>query len=99
MMLIVGTSSNLQVDITEGISKQVVILYCKVTNRYHIPPTAWIHAELESKELLTFCIKRVSAAQRRATATSRTFGFVDNGHPYWFNSCEDIASTSVTIIG
>mmetsp|Transcript_14422 Transcript_14422/g.25165 ORF Transcript_14422/g.25165 Transcript_14422/m.25165 type:complete len:545 (-) Transcript_14422:707-2341(-) len=48
-----------QVDITEGISKQLTILWCKTCGRYLQPPKHWLRAELESKELLTFCIKRI----------------------------------------
>ncbi len=49
-----------QVDITDGIPKQVTVLWCKECNRYLQPPKHWVHAELESKELLTFCIKRIT---------------------------------------
>ncbi|KAG2489285.1 hypothetical protein HYH03_012305 [Edaphochlamys debaryana] len=48
-----------QVDITEGIQKQVTILWCKECGRYLQPPKHWVAAELESKELLTFCIKKI----------------------------------------
>jgi len=48
-----------QVDITEGISKQCVVTYCSQCERYLQPPKHWIRADLESKELLTFCIKRI----------------------------------------
>lgn len=54
----------LQVDITEGIQKQCSILWCKECNRYLSPPKHWVAAELESKELLTYCIKRVRGLQK-----------------------------------
>ncbi|PSC72831.1 60S ribosomal export NMD3-like [Micractinium conductrix] len=53
-----------QVDITEGIQKQVTILWCKSCGRYLQPPKHWLKAELESKELLTFCIKRVKGLSK-----------------------------------
>lgn len=53
-----------QVDITEGIQKQVSVLWCKECNRYLQPPKHWMRAELESKELLTFCIKRTKGLQK-----------------------------------
>lgn len=53
-----------QVDITEGIQKQVTILWCKMCGRYLQPPKHWLQAEQESKELLTFCIKRIRGLQR-----------------------------------
>ena len=49
-----------QVDITEGVQKQCTVLYCKECQRYLQPPKHWIRADLESKELLTFCIKSAS---------------------------------------
>ena len=48
-----------QVDITEGIQKAATVLWCKECNRYLQPPKHWVRAELESRELLTFCIKRI----------------------------------------
>lgn len=48
-----------QVDITEGLQKHVTILFCPECERYLQPPRTWIKAQLESKELLTFCIKRL----------------------------------------
>lgn len=47
------------IDITEGLQKQISVLFCKECGRYLQPPRAWIKAELESKELLTFCLKRI----------------------------------------
>ncbi len=38
---------------------QVTVLWCKGCGRYLQPPKHWVRAELESKELLTFCIKRI----------------------------------------
>lgn len=48
-----------QVDITEGLQKRLIILHCPECNSYLQPPKTWIKAQLESKELLTFCIKRL----------------------------------------
>ncbi|KAJ3235055.1 hypothetical protein HDU81_000873 [Chytriomyces hyalinus] len=47
------------VDITEGIPKQATIHYCKGCDRYLQPPNVWVVAELESKELLTLCLKKL----------------------------------------
>ncbi|KAJ3282265.1 hypothetical protein HDU76_008738 [Blyttiomyces sp. JEL0837] len=47
------------VDITEGIPKQATIHYCKGCDRYLQPPNIWVVAELESKELLTLCLKKL----------------------------------------
>ncbi|KAB1218191.1 60S ribosomal export protein NMD3 [Morella rubra] len=48
-----------EVDITEGLQKQVTIMHCPECNTYLQPPRTWIKAQLESKELLTFCVKRL----------------------------------------
>jgi NMD3 family len=53
-----------QVDITDGIQKAATILWCKECNRYLQPPRHWLRAELESRELLTFCIKRLKGLQK-----------------------------------
>ncbi|TGZ45674.1 60S ribosomal export protein NMD3 [Temnothorax longispinosus] len=52
------------VDITEGIPKQVTLQFCKGCERYLQPPSEWIHAALESKELLTLCLKKLKGLNR-----------------------------------
>ena len=44
---------------TPPLPLQVTVLWCKECGRYLQPPKHWMRAELESKELLTFCIKKV----------------------------------------
>eukprot|EP01126_Amoeba_proteus_P049039 TRINITY_DN5707_c0_g1_i14.p1 TRINITY_DN5707_c0_g1~~TRINITY_DN5707_c0_g1_i14.p1 ORF type:complete len:491 (+),score=86.45 TRINITY_DN5707_c0_g1_i14:170-1642(+) len=53
-----------QVDITEGISKQVTCFWCKGCGRYLNPPNFWLHAELESNELLAYCLKRMKGLNK-----------------------------------
>uniref|UniRef100_A0A6U2GZ91 60S ribosomal export protein NMD3 n=1 Tax=Chlamydomonas euryale TaxID=1486919 RepID=A0A6U2GZ91_9CHLO len=53
-----------QVDITEGVQKQVTVLWCKMCGRYLQPPKHWVRAEPESKELLTFCIKKIKGLSK-----------------------------------
>ncbi|MEW5320368.1 MAG: hypothetical protein WDW38_011444 [Sanguina aurantia] len=53
-----------QVDITEGIQKSVTIFWCKECGRYLQPPKHWVRAELESKELLTFCVKKIKGLSK-----------------------------------
>ncbi|KAG6429430.1 hypothetical protein SASPL_107481 [Salvia splendens] len=48
-----------EIDITEGLQKHVIIIFCPECNSFLQPPRTWIKAELESKELLTFCVKRL----------------------------------------
>uniref|UniRef100_A0A1D2A6V5 60S ribosomal export protein NMD3 n=1 Tax=Auxenochlorella protothecoides TaxID=3075 RepID=A0A1D2A6V5_AUXPR len=53
-----------QEDITRDIKKQIHISWCKGCQRYLQPPNHWMHAEPESRELLTFCIKRVTGLNK-----------------------------------
>eukprot|EP00171_Calliarthron_tuberculosum_P009904 IDg9904t1 len=53
-----------QVDITESIPKQSSVYYCRGCARYLQPPKHWVAAELESKELLTICLKRLKGLNK-----------------------------------
>jgi nonsense-mediated mRNA decay protein 3 len=48
-----------QVDLSQGIPKQCSLVYCKFCGRYLLPPKTWVAAELESKELMAICLKRL----------------------------------------
>jgi len=48
-----------QVDITQGIPKQLTIFFCGHCGRYLSPPDTWVFAENESKELLGYLLKRL----------------------------------------
>ncbi|XP_018319253.1 60S ribosomal export protein NMD3 [Agrilus planipennis] len=52
------------VDITEGITKQVSLYFCKGCERYLQPPAEWIHCALESRELLSLCLKKLKGLQK-----------------------------------
>ncbi|CAI9110289.1 OLC1v1010287C1 [Oldenlandia corymbosa var. corymbosa] len=47
------------VDITAGLQKHVVLVHCPECDSYLQPPRTWLKLQLESKELLTFCVKRL----------------------------------------
>lgn len=51
-----------QVDITEGIATQVTIFFCKGCGRYN--HNAWVTAELESRELLALCLKKIKGLNK-----------------------------------
>ncbi|EGC39957.1 hypothetical protein DICPUDRAFT_147142 [Dictyostelium purpureum] len=53
-----------QVDITDGIPKQLTIQWCRGCDRYLQPPNHWAIADLESRELLTICIKRIKGLNK-----------------------------------
>ncbi|KAL9660457.1 hypothetical protein QQ045_025272 [Rhodiola kirilowii] len=48
-----------EVDITEDLQKHVIIMFCPDCECYLQPPRTWVKAQLESRELLTFCVKRL----------------------------------------
>lgn len=48
-----------QTDISEGIPKQAILQFCRTCERYLQPPAQWLNAELESKELLSLCIRKL----------------------------------------
>ena len=51
-----------QIDITEGISKNLILQHCRECNRYQRPP--WTSCELESAELLAICLKNIKGLKR-----------------------------------
>lgn len=53
-----------QVDITEGIPKQATLHFCRGCERYLQPPNEWIQAALESRELLSLCLKKLKGLSR-----------------------------------
>ncbi|CAG2162212.1 unnamed protein product [Oppiella nova] len=53
-----------QVDITEGIPKQVIIYFCKKCERYQQQMGQWIGADLESSQLMSFCLKKLKSLNK-----------------------------------
>lgn len=53
-----------QVDISEGIPKQITLNFCRNCERYLQPPASWVSCELESKELLSICLKRLKGLSK-----------------------------------
>lgn len=47
------------VDITESVPKQATVNFCRNCERYLSPPQNWLPAELESRELLAICLRRL----------------------------------------
>ena len=58
---------------------QVTIFFCRGCGRYLQPPRHWVRAELESRELLTFCIKRIRGLGKvtSASTSSQADGLVN----------------------
>ncbi|XP_049820964.1 60S ribosomal export protein NMD3 [Aethina tumida] len=53
-----------QVDITEGIPKQATLHFCRGCERYLQPPAEWVSCALESRELLSLCLKKLKGLNR-----------------------------------
>ena len=47
------------IDITESIPRQATINFCRNCERYLNPPNTWVIAQLESRELLAICLKKL----------------------------------------
>ncbi|KAJ4300597.1 ribosome-binding protein [Collariella sp. IMI 366227] len=47
------------VDISQGIPREGVLNCCRDCDRWLMPPTSWVSAALESRELLSICLKRL----------------------------------------
>uniref|UniRef100_A0A4W4FMS6 60S ribosomal export protein NMD3 n=1 Tax=Electrophorus electricus TaxID=8005 RepID=A0A4W4FMS6_ELEEL len=54
-----------QVDISEGIPKQVSVHFCKQCERYLQPPGTWVQCSLESRELLALCLKKLKGSMSK----------------------------------
>ncbi|GAA5887001.1 hypothetical protein JCM5296_005220 [Sporobolomyces johnsonii] len=52
------------VDITEGIPKQTSVNWCRGCNRYLSPPSMWTMCELESRELLAICLRKLKGLSK-----------------------------------
>jgi len=53
-----------RVDVSEGIPKQGILYFCKSCERYLQPPDTWITAALESRELLSVCLKKLKGLNK-----------------------------------
>ncbi|XP_070208147.1 60S ribosomal export protein NMD3-like [Littorina saxatilis] len=51
-------------DITQGIPKQSVLYFCRSCERYLVPPSTWVSAQLESRELLSVCLKKLKGLSK-----------------------------------
>ncbi|ABN65007.1 predicted protein [Scheffersomyces stipitis CBS 6054] len=54
----------LTVDITEGIPREANVSFCRNCERFLQPPQQWIRAELESRELLALCLRKLKGLNK-----------------------------------
>ncbi|XP_020093834.1 60S ribosomal export protein NMD3 [Ananas comosus] len=67
-----------RVDITEGLPRHAVAVYCPECSSYLHPPRTWVRAAPESKELLAFCLRRLRGPlSRRVRLVHAEFLFTE----------------------
>ncbi|CAH2353861.1 60S ribosomal export protein Nmd3p [[Candida] railenensis] len=54
----------LKVDITEGIPREANVSFCRNCERFLAPPQQWIKAQLESRELLALCLRKLKGLNK-----------------------------------
>lgn len=54
----------LNVDITQGIPRESNLSFCRNCERFLQPPQNWVKAELESRELLALCLRRLKGLNK-----------------------------------
>lgn len=47
------------INITKDLIKEYILVYCPECDRYLQPPKLWTRAPLESRELMTICLKKI----------------------------------------
>ncbi|RYP65155.1 hypothetical protein DL771_008433 [Monosporascus sp. 5C6A] len=46
-------------DISEGVQREATLHYCRDCDRWLLPPSSWVAAAPESRELLALCLKKL----------------------------------------
>ncbi|KAL3427268.1 60S ribosomal export protein NMD3 [Phlyctema vagabunda] len=49
----------LTIDVSQGIQREATLHFCRDCDRWLLPPSTWIVAALESRELLALCLKKL----------------------------------------
>mmetsp|Transcript_98410 Transcript_98410/g.195143 ORF Transcript_98410/g.195143 Transcript_98410/m.195143 type:complete len:494 (-) Transcript_98410:68-1549(-) len=62
-----------EVDITSGISRNLHVHHCGTCNRWLQPAGQWVHAELESRELLALCLRHVKGTKKEHHIANANF--------------------------
>lgn len=52
-------------DISQGIQREAVLHFCRDCDRWLQPPSSWVIAQPESRELLALCLKKLSLNRTR----------------------------------
>lgn len=62
-----------EVDIAEGVSRNIVLQHCRECNRYLSVQGRWIRCEAESRELLGICLKKVKGIGKDVKLVDASF--------------------------
>jgi len=62
-----------EVDITSGISRNLNLQHCGTCGRWLQPSGQWVHAELESRELLALCLRHVKGTKKEHHIANANF--------------------------
>ncbi|KAK1721358.1 hypothetical protein CaCOL14_007551 [Colletotrichum acutatum] len=54
----------LTVDISQGVQREATLNYCRDCERWLLPPSSWIVAAPESRELLALCLKKLKGLNK-----------------------------------
>ncbi|KAH9233456.1 hypothetical protein K456DRAFT_54011 [Colletotrichum gloeosporioides 23] len=54
----------LTVDISNGVQREATLNFCRDCDRWLLPPTSWIVAASESRELLALCLKKLKGLHK-----------------------------------
>ena len=54
----------LTIDISQGIPREAILLTCRDCERWLQPPTQWVTAAPESRELLALCLRKLTGLQK-----------------------------------
>lgn len=63
----------LTTDITKNIPKEANISFCRNCERFLQPPNQWMRAELESRELLAICLRRLKGLNKEVRLIDASF--------------------------
>jgi len=66
-------------DVTKGISTEATLHQCRGCQRWHQESGKWIACELESRELMSLCLKNVSGLQKPKGENGEKIRLVDAG--------------------
>lgn len=58
-------------DVTRGISTEATLHQCRGCQRWHVDAGKWMACDLESRELMTLCLKNVSGLNKNASSEDK----------------------------